>query len=88
MLVNLAGQRDNGLVAGFNYHLLGLISGYMQETSDFKLQAVASYAGTVVASSGVAIVVPAQQILDLLNTEALQKSRQQAAAALPTTKTP
>lgn len=83
MLVNLGGQRDNGLMAGFNYHLLGLISGYVQETSDFKLQAVAGYAGTVVANSGVAMVVPAQQVLDLLNCDALQSLRQQQFAALP-----
>jgi hypothetical protein len=83
MLVNLGGQRDNGLMAGFNYHRLGLISGYVQETSDFKLQAVAGYAGTVVANSGVAMVVPAQQILDLLNCDALLSLRQQQFAAMP-----
>ncbi len=83
MLVNLGGQRDNGLMAGFDYHLLGLISGYVQETSDFKLQAVASYAGTVIANSGVAMVVPAQQILDLLDCDALKAIRQQQFSALP-----
>jgi hypothetical protein len=83
MLVNLGGQRDSGLRTGFDYHLLGLISGYVQETSDFKLQAVAGYAGTVVANSGVAMVVPAQQILDLLNCDALQSLRQKQFAALP-----
>jgi hypothetical protein len=88
MLVNLGGQRDNGLTAGFNYHLLGLISGYVQETSDFKLQAVAGYAGTVVANSGVAMVVPAQQILDLLNCDALLSLRQQQFAALPPSAAP
>ena len=83
MLVNLAGQRDSGLVAGMNYHLLGLVSGYMQESSDFNLQAVASYAGTVIANSGVAIVVPAQQILDLLDTQTQKDYRQRVASSLP-----
>ena len=82
MLVNLAGQRYDGLTAGYNYRLLGLISGYMQETTDFKLQAVASYAGTVVANSGIAIVVPAQQILELLNSAPLQANRVIVAPAI------
>ncbi len=88
MLVNLSGQRDNGLMAGYNYHLLGLISGYVQETSDFKLQPVASYAGTVVANSGVATVVPAQQILDLFNVEVLRANRQKVFEAMPAAPAP
>jgi len=88
ILVNLAGQRDNGLIAGMNYKLLGLVSGYVQETSELNLQPVAGYAGTVVANSGIAIVVPAQQILDLLEAPKMQEMRQQVVANQATATSP
>ncbi len=80
VLVSLAGQRDMGLMIGTNYKLLGLVSGYVQENSEFSLQAVAGYAGTVLANSGIAMVVPAQQMIDLLDTQVLKDQRQQSAA--------
>ena len=86
VLVDLAGQRDGNMIVGTNYKLLGLVSGYVQESSELTLQPVASYAGTVVANSGVAMVVPAQQILDLLDQPTLQAERQQMAAAFTATK--
>jgi hypothetical protein len=79
VLVDLAGQRNGNMLVGVNYKLLGLISGYVSETSELRLQPVASYAGTVVANSGIAMVVPAQQILDLLDTTELRSIRQQIA---------
>jgi hypothetical protein len=79
VLVDLAGQRDNGLMAGRNYKLLGLLSGYVKETSELTLQPVASYAGTVTANSGISMVVPAQYILDLLDNPVLRSIREKAA---------
>jgi hypothetical protein len=61
---------------GQNYRLLGVVSGYMKETADFSLQTVASYAGTMDANSGIATVVPAQQLLDLLNSPNLLEKRE------------
>jgi hypothetical protein len=69
-----------------NYKLLGLVSGYVQETSELNLQPVAGYAGTMVANSGIAIVVPAQQILNLLETPKLQEMRQQVVTNQATAK--
>jgi hypothetical protein len=83
MFIDLAGQRQDGLILGFNYKLLGVVSGYVKETANFELQTVAAYAGTVDANSGVAIVVPAQKILDLLDAPALKALRDHAIAALP-----
>src|SRR6266404_4012536 len=83
MFIDLAGQRQGGLTVGLNYKLLGVVSGYVKETANFELQTVAAYAGTVDANSGVAIVVPAQKILDLLDAPALKALRDHAIASLP-----
>ncbi len=83
MFVDLAGQRYNGLTAGFNYRLLGVVSGYVTEGAKFELQTVASYAGTVAANSGVAMVVPSQKLLDLLGDSALKSLRDSAVSSLP-----
>ena len=82
MFVNLAGQRESGFFAGLNYKLLGVVSGYVKETQSFELQTVAGYAGTMDANSGVAIVVPAQKILDLLDTPVLKALRENAISSL------
>jgi hypothetical protein len=81
MFVNLAGQRESGLMPGYKYKLLGVVSGYMTESTDMTLQTVASYAGTVNANSGIATVVPAQKLLDLLDVPSLKLQRDTAAAA-------
>jgi hypothetical protein len=83
MFINLAGQRQGGLTLGVNYKLFGVVSGYVKETENFELQTVAAYAGTVDANSGVAIVVPAQKILDLLDAPTLKGLRDQAIASYP-----
>ncbi len=82
MFVNLAGQRDGGLMVGINYKLLGVVSGFETESSTFEMQAVASYAGTVAANSGIAMVVPAQKVLDIINSPDLKKLRDDAVASM------
>lgn len=83
MLIDLAGARKGSITAGQNYKLLGVISGYVEEKMNFELHAVAAYAGTVDANSGVAIVVPAQKILDLLDSPGLRAIRDRTISALP-----
>jgi len=75
MFINLGGQRGGILRVGDEYKLLGVVSGYVKESSDFSLQTVASYAGTVDANSGVATVVPAQDLLNLVNSPPLKIAR-------------
>jgi hypothetical protein len=75
MFVDLAGQRGGSMFVGVNYRLLGVVSGYVQEDINFILQPVAAYAGTVTANSGIAMVVPAQKVLDIINSPELQKQR-------------
>ena len=78
MFIDLAGSRNGSLITGINYKLLGVVSGYVKESASFELQTVAAYAGTVDANSGIAVVVPAQKILDLLDAPELKASREQA----------
>lgn len=82
MFINLAGQREGGFVAGLNYKPLGVVSGYVKEAASFELQTIAAYAGTMDANSGIATVVPAQKILDLLNAPVLKALRENAISSL------
>ena len=75
MFIDLAGMRLGKMSIGYNYKILGVVSGYVTETSGFQLQPVASYAGTVEANSGVTIVVPAQKIIDLIYSPELTAAR-------------
>jgi hypothetical protein len=83
MFIDLAGQRQGGLVVGINYRLLGIVSGYVKETTTFELQTVAAYAGTMDLNSGISIVVPAQKLIDLLDAPQLKALRDKAIASLP-----
>lgn len=83
MFIDLDGQRQGGLIVGINYKLLGVVSGYVEETSSLELHAVAAYAGTVEANSGIAVVVPAQKILDIINSTPLIQQRERVLADLP-----
>ena len=76
MFINLGGQRGSVIASGDNFKLLGVVSGYVKESSDFQLQSVASYAGTLDTNSGIATVVPAQQLLDLMETPELLSQRE------------
>lgn len=84
MFINLAGERQGGLIVGTNYKLLGVVSGFVEESSTFELKSVAAYAGTVNANSGIAEIVPAQKILDIINSTALTSQRERALTAIPT----
>jgi hypothetical protein len=75
MFVNLGGFRNGSLIAGNNYKLLGVVSGYEKEDADFNLQAATTYSGKLGMNSGVASVVPAKELDALLNGEQLQSQR-------------
>jgi hypothetical protein len=75
MFVNLGGARNGGLMVGSSYKLLGVVSGYEFEDTDFNLQAATTYSGTVGANSGVTSVVPAGELDKLINSPLLQAKR-------------
>lgn len=60
---------------GYDYRLLGVVSGFVHEDSNFTLQIATDYKGTVVANSGICVVVPAEEIMKIINSSALQVIR-------------
>lgn len=82
MFIDLAGSRNGNLTVGVNYRLLGVVSGYVEEAANFELQTVAAYAGTIKANSGIAVVVPAQKVLDLLDSPGLKALREQSISSI------
>jgi hypothetical protein len=79
VLVNVAGYR-NGAIAfgGVGYRLLGVVSGYVIETEKLELKVTTSITGFGKANSGVATVVPADELKELLDSEDLRKLRDQS----------
>ena len=83
MWVNVEGFRGGAIVGGgFPYRLLGVVSGYFYESSDFKLQVATTVSGTSNANSGISLVVPADDLKALLDTQELQRMRDLAVAQL------
>ena len=57
------------------YHLLGVVSGYYYETEDFKLEIATIIQGKAQANSGVAMIVPADLVKDLLDSPDFKNGR-------------
>jgi hypothetical protein len=67
-------------VVGFDYRLLGVVTGEIFENSNFTFQVAASYSGNVPANSDVSVVVPADQVRSILLSAQLQAERDKAIA--------
>jgi hypothetical protein len=77
VFVNVAGLRRGGMIiGGFPYRLIGVVSGYFYESSDFKLQVATTLSGAMNANSGISLVVPAQQLKELLDCPELVQMRE------------
>jgi hypothetical protein len=57
------------------YGLIGIVSGYMWEDDRLTLRAATDYEATVHANSGIATIVPADQLRDLLYSPEFQRER-------------
>jgi hypothetical protein len=68
----------SGILGGFSYNLLGVISGEVLESSDFIMHVTTSYTANVAANSGVSVVVPANEIKSILYDPSLQAQRDAA----------
>jgi len=75
-----AGEYLGGVPSTFG--LLGVVSGYMQETSNLTLRASTTWQASVEANSGVSVVVPAQQLRELLYGPGLQHLRDETVSRL------
>lgn len=69
-----------GSDGGLPYGLLGVVSGYMWEDNQLTLHAATDYEGTLHGNSGIAMVVPVEQLKNLLYRADLQASRDNTVA--------
>ncbi len=82
MFVNAGGLRNGAILVGPNpYRLLGIVSGYFYETTDFHLQVATTLTGTVAANSGISLVVPVDELKTLLDSPELVQRRDAEAVA-------
>jgi hypothetical protein len=70
------------IVVGSGCLLLGVVSGFYYEDEDLELKPTTLLTGNVKANSGVSFVVPADELLNLLNSAELRDSREAQIKAL------
>jgi hypothetical protein len=70
---------------GWDYRLLGVVTGEVFESNDFTLQVSTSFGGTVHANSNISVIVPAEEIQKILDSADLKKLRDDAIAKLGST---
>lgn len=76
VFVNVGGTQHHGsYLMGDKYLLLGLVSGYYPESVGFSVPAATVLTGEVRDNSGIATIVPADELLKLLNSGELQAER-------------
>lgn len=81
LVVNLGGYR-NGTLSGPMYLLIGIISGYYAEATSYNLPAATVLTGEVLNNSGIAIVVPVEELSKLLNLPSVQADRDSQVSVL------
>ncbi len=74
LFVNLGGFRHGILSSGSEY-LLGIVSGFYHEDSNLNLTVATTLTGTLEQNSGIAMVVPADELRALLDNPTLQAAR-------------
>ena len=82
LLIDEGGIRNSQLSTGTNYKLLGVISGFYHEDANLTLTIATSYRGTIQENSGIASVVPADPLKDMLDGSDLQARRDTVAAMM------
>jgi hypothetical protein len=82
LFVNLSGIRNGGLSLGGLYMLLGVVSGYYHEDSNLNLTVATTLTGTLEQNSGIAMIVPADELKALLDSPTLQAARDSYVSAL------
>ena len=84
VFVNVGATPHHGLLMlGDSYLLLELISGYYPESVGFNIPAATVLTGEVHDNSGIATIVPADELNKLLNSAELQADRDSKVETLP-----
>lgn len=78
-------DKFSGVIGGYSYKLLGVISGEVFENSDLTLNVTASLSANIAANSDVSVVVPATELMKLLDDPALQAERDRVVQAQTST---
>jgi hypothetical protein len=65
---------------GSDYRFLGVVTGIVNETSNFTLQVTTSLSANIAANSGVSTIVPADQVKAILDSAPLKQRRDEAVA--------
>src|ERR1700682_3958748 len=81
LFVNLSGFRNGAIYGGTQYRLLGVVSGFYHEDSNLNLTIATTLRGTLEQNSGIAMVVPVDELKALLDSPALQAVRASEVAA-------
>jgi hypothetical protein len=68
-------NKFTNVIGAPNYKLLGVISGEVRESEDFVLRVTTSYDASIAANSDVSVVVPAAEIIRLLDDPTLKAER-------------
>ena len=80
VFVNLTGARNGVVLVGDSYRVLGVLSGMMTESANFELKATTTFDGSVGMNSGISTIVPADELLKLLDSPSLQMERDRVLA--------
>jgi hypothetical protein len=75
VFVNVSGTHHGNFILGDNYLLLGILSGFYPESVGFSVPAATVLSGEVRDNSGIATIVPANELNKLLNSAEVQADR-------------
>lgn len=81
VFLRLGGVREgSGMSLGYSYYLLGVMQGFFPEGMDFAIQ-VAQLRGLAAQNSGLAAVIPAEKIVEILNGPRCNAYRERVAGS-------
>ncbi|MGF7179400.1 trypsin-like peptidase domain-containing protein [Tunturiibacter psychrotolerans] len=84
MFVNVGGLHNGALTfGGFPFRLLGVVSGYMNESEKFEIEVSPTLPESSKENSGISTVIPVDELKDLLDTAPLQQMRDSFVAKMP-----
>ena len=78
VFVNIGGFRQNMMTPTESFLLLGVVSGFVYETSDLQLQVTSTVSGKLGSNSGIATIVPVDELKALLDGPELTVMRRNA----------
>lgn len=82
VFANIGGFHRGAIYGGDRYFLLGVLSGYYPESAGFSVPAAAVLTGEVRDNSGIATIVPGEELMELLNSPAVLADRDRQVATL------